>query len=302
LRILQEGVADPVTVDRILRMTAGFRMGPFELLDLTGLDVSFAVMQSIYNQYFQEPRYRPTPLPQQRVDAGLFGRKTGQGFYRYADGKIETPPEPAAPAARPAAVWLSRAEPQGHATAKALLDALGAPLESGPRPSPAALCVTTPLGHDATSAALAEDLDPTRTVALETLFDLARRRVIMTTPVTAPAVRDAAHGLFASDGVPVSLLHDSPGFVAQRVVAMIVNLACDIAQQRVATPSDIDLAVTLGLNYPSGPLSWGDRLGPKTIVTILERLHMLYQDPRYRPSPWLRRRAALGASLLTPEA
>ncbi len=302
LRILQEGIADPPTLDRILRTTVGFRMGPFELLDLTGIDVSGPVMRSIYDQYFQEPRYRPTPLLVQRQDAGLLGRKSGRGFYHYADGKQSVPTEPAAPSARPRSVWLSRAEPRGHGIAESLLATLGASLETGTKPSADALCVVTPIGHDTTGAALAQGLDPTRTVALETLFDPSRRRVLMTTPVTTVAMRDAAHGLLAADGVAVSVIHDSPGFVGQRVVAMIVNLACDIAQQRVATPADIDLAIPLGLGYPMGPLAWGDALGPATVLAILERMQAFYADPRYRPSPWLKRRASLGVSLLTPEA
>jgi 3-hydroxybutyryl-CoA dehydrogenase len=98
------------------------------------------------------------------------------------------------------------------------------------------------------------------------------------------------------------VIRDSAGLVAQRVVATVVNIACDIAQQRIATPADIDLAVKLGLNYPLPPLAWGDRLGARTVLTILERMHAFYGDPRYRPSPWLKRRALLGLSLLADEA
>jgi 3-hydroxybutyryl-CoA dehydrogenase len=302
LRILQEGIAEPPTVDRILRDTAGFRMGPFELLDLTGLDVSGPVMHSIYGQYFQEPRYRPTPLLAQRIEAGLIGRKVNRGFYDYPDGKQAVAPEPSAPAARPASVWISPAEPAGAAVAHRLLAELDARVETGALPSDKALCLVTPIGDDATSAALAQGLDPARTVALETVLDTSRRRVLMTTSVTAASFRDAAHGLLASGGAPVSVIHDSAGMVTQRVVAAIVNLACDIAQQRVASPPDIDLAVRMGLAYPQGPLSWGDQIGAGTVLTILERMYGFYQDPRYRPSPWLKRRARLGVSLLTPEA
>jgi 3-hydroxybutyryl-CoA dehydrogenase len=124
----------------------------------------------------------------------------------------------------------------------------------------------------------------------------------MTTPVTAPAMAAAAHGLLSSDGVPVSVIHDSPGFVVQRVLAQIVNIACDIAQQRIASPADIDAAVTLGLAYPQGPLAWGDSIGAARVLGILEGLQAFYGDPRYRASPWLKRRARLGVSLLTPEA
>ncbi|HEX5476945.1 MAG TPA: 3-hydroxyacyl-CoA dehydrogenase family protein, partial [Burkholderiales bacterium] len=133
------------------------------------------------------------------------------------------------------------------------------------------------------------------------LFGLAKRRTVMTTPVSRVEVRDAAHALLASDGVPVSLINDSPGFVAQRVVAHIVNVGCDIVQMRIASPEDLDRAVVLGLGYPHGPLAMGDALGPAKLLSILASLHDFYREPRYRPSPWLRRRAQLGVSLLTPE-
>jgi 3-hydroxybutyryl-CoA dehydrogenase len=87
LRVLGEGIADFREVDCIMREAAGFRMGPFELMDLTGLDVSQPVMESIYHQYYQEARYRPSPIAAQRLTGGLLGRKTGRGFYDYADGK-----------------------------------------------------------------------------------------------------------------------------------------------------------------------------------------------------------------------
>jgi len=123
----------------------------------------------------------------------------------------------------------------------------------------------------------------------------------MTTPVTAQEARDEAHALLASDGVPVSVIHDSTGFVAQRVVAHIVNVGCGIVQDRIATPEDLDRAVMLGLGYPKGPLAMGDAVGPARILAVLQAMHEITQEPRYRPSPWLSRRARLGVSLLTPE-
>eukprot|EP01036_Dinobryon_divergens_P041760 gene41760-55393_t len=97
LRIVSEGVADFATVDRILKDQAGFRLGPFELLDLTALDVSHPVMESIYHQYFEEPRFRPSVITAQRLAAGALGRKTGEGFYRYTDGVMQQTPEAPAP-------------------------------------------------------------------------------------------------------------------------------------------------------------------------------------------------------------
>ncbi len=302
LRILSEGVTSVEDLDRILRDTAGFKLGPCELMDLTGLDVSHPVMESVYRQFYDEPRFRPQPLTRQMVAAGLLGRKTGRGFYTYADGAAVRTPEPPVPASRPASVWVSRARPELAARVVALVRELGGRLDEGATPAAESLCLVTPVGEDATTVAVREKLDPARTVAVDALFDLSRRRVVMTTPLTSPARRDAARGLLASDGVPATAIHDSAGLVAQRVVATIVNIACDIAQQGIAVPADVDRAVVLGLGYPHGPLAWGDRLGPRVVLEILDNVHALTRDPRYRPSPWLRRRAELGASLLAPEA
>lgn len=301
LRILGEGIAEHHDVDRILRLGAGFRMGPFELLDLTALDVSHPAMEAIYNQYYQEPRLRPSPIARQRLIAGLLGRKVGRGFYSYSESGPVPVSAAEIPAARPSSVWVSKARPDVCKAVGALVLKLGGKLETGSSPSSNALCVVLPLGSDATTACLAEGLDPSRTVALETLCGLQTQRTLMLNPLTLSEVRDAAHGLFGSDGVPVSVIFDSAGFVAQRVLAVIINNACDIVQQRVTTPEELDRAVTLGLGYPMGPLAWGDALGPKTVLTILEEMAAFYGDPRYRPSPWLTRRARLGVSLLTPE-
>ena len=301
LRLLGENVAEFYEIDRILREAAGFRMGPFELLDLTGLDVSHPVMESIYHQYYQEPRYRPSALAAQRLAGGVLGRKSGRGFYAYPDGKQQAMPVPPAPSARPARVWISGARPAFAAAVHDLVRKLGGTLDESQSPQDGALCVVTPLGEDATTCAAREGLDAARTVALDVLPGLDKRRTLMTTPLTSVAMREAAHGLFASDGVPVSIIRDSAGLVTQRVLAHIVNIGCDIAQQAIATPEDIDRAVTLGLGYPKGPLALGDALGARTVLTILENLQAVSGDPRYRPSPWLKRRALLDASLLTPE-
>lgn len=302
LRILSEGVAEFDAIDDVLREAAGFRMGPFELMDLTGLDVSQPVMESIYHQFYEEPRFRPAPILVQRRLGGLLGRKSGQGFYRYVDGARQ-PVERAAPAAAKARkVWVGAADPQLRRDVMALVEKLGGAIDEAARPSADAACLLLPWEKDATSAALDEGLDARRCVALDAAFGLAVRRTLMTTPVTEPALRDAMHALLASDGVAVTVIRDCPGFIAPRVVAQVVNVACDIAQQRIATPADIDLAVTLGLGYRKGPLAMGDALGPARVLALLRGVESFYGDPRYRPSPWLVRRARLGVPLATPES
>ncbi|HET7160392.1 MAG TPA: 3-hydroxyacyl-CoA dehydrogenase family protein, partial [Burkholderiales bacterium] len=300
--LVHEGIASFADVDRVMRDVGGFRMGPFELMELTGLDVTQPASELIYNQFFQEPRYRPNLIMRSRYEAGVLGRKTKKGFYEYdAQMKAIVPPEAPAPTSLPQSVWVSRADERGHVVLTELLRKLGAPLEESASPSVQALIFVTPVGEDATTCATDQGLDPKRTVAVDTLFPMVRRRTLMGTPITERSMRDAAHALLASDGVPVTVCRDSPGFIAQRIVAMIVNIGCSIAQSRTADPRDIDKAVTLGLNYPNGPLAFGDILGAARVHQILSSMYRIYGDPRYRANIWLTRRARLGVSLFTPE-
>jgi 3-hydroxybutyryl-CoA dehydrogenase len=304
LRIAGEGVADFATIDRILKDQAGFRLGPFELLDLTALDVSHPVMESIYHQYYEEPRFRPSVITAQRLAAGALGRKTGEGFYRYVDGVAQQAPEPPAPALEGyPAVWVSPRASRRPELLK-LVHTLGGQLESGATPSSAALILVAPLGFDVTTVAAVERLDATRTVGIDLMVDDAatKRRVLATNPATRLDMRETAHSLFARDGKAVSVIRDSGGFVTQRVIGTIVNIAADMCQQQVCSPADLDVAVKLGLGYPQGPLAMGDLYGPTNLLEVLFNLQTVYGDPRYRPSPWLRRRGALGLSLTHPEA
>ncbi len=303
LRVAGERVADFATIDRILRDQMGFRMGPFELMDLTALDVSHPAMESIYRQYYEEPRYRPSVITAQRLAGGVVGRKAGAGFYPYENGAMQVPAEPAAPAvAALPPVWVSPKAARRQALYQQLKD-LGASIETAAAPSASALILVAPMGLDVTTIAAVERLDATRTVGIDLMLEDAatRRRVLATNPATRADMRDAAHALFARDGKPVSMIRDSGGFVTQRVVATIVNIAADMCQQGICSPPDLDLAVTLGLGYPAGPLAMGDRIGPANVLEILFNLQTVYGDPRYRPSPWLRRRGALGLSLTHEE-
>ncbi len=312
LRIVGEGVADFATVDAILKDQVGFKLGPFELMDLTGLDVSHPVMESVYRQYYDEPRYRPSVITAQRLAGGVLGRKTKAGFYDYSDEnkalartnsqKIaidsiastthEWPP-----------VWVSP-----NATRRVqllqLLQALGAKIETGQSPSLHALTIVAPLGWDVTTVAVFERYDPARTVGIDMLIDdaVTKRRVIMGNPAVRSDMLAAAAAIFSKDGKPVSTIRDSAGFVTQRVVATIVNIATDMCQQQICTPQDLDTAVQLGLGYPTGPLAMGNGVGGASVLEVLVNMQTVYGDPRYRASPWLRRRGALGLSLLHCEA
>ena len=237
------------------------------------------------------------------IGKGLLGKKVGEGFYTYQDGKAIVAPDQAVPEVKEfPPVWVSPRASRRLELLQLLKD-LGATIETGASPSPHALTLVAPLGFDVTTVAVVERLDPARTIGIDMLFDDAatKRRVLATNPATRSDMRDAAHALFAKDGKAVSVVRDSGGFITQRVVANIVNIASDMCQQGVCTPQDLDLAVTLGLGYPLGPLALGDKLGPTNVLEVLFNLQTVYGDPRYRPSPWLRRRGAIGLSLLHTE-
>ena len=296
LRLLDEGVAEPHDIDSIMRDVAGFRLGPFELFDLTGLDVSQPVMESIYRGFYEDPRLRPSPTGRRRLDAGRLGRKTGEGFYSY-DGR-ETEKESQPPGYDGTPVWV---DPVGAGLAD-LLRGGGVQVTPGERPGPDDVVLVTPWGTDVTSAVAERDLPPERTLGVDPFGGFEGRLTLATSPATDHAALARAHGVLGATGRPVTVIADSPGFVAQRVVACIVNLACEIAQLRLAAPADIDAAVRIALGYPRGPLEWGDSLGPARVRQVLDGLVSATGDPRYRPSTWLSRRARLGLSLLREEA
>ncbi|QIO09053.1 3-hydroxyacyl-CoA dehydrogenase [Acinetobacter lanii] len=300
LKILGEGVTSVSEIDRILREGAGFRMGPFELFDLTALDVSHPVMESIFNQYYQEDRYRPSALTRQMLAGKKVGRKVGEGFYKYVDGqKINEVSAQEVPDVRTFnTVWIRTDRAEDADLLAAYIREQGITLDHAETPAQDSLIVLATYGEDTTTAALRFGVDATRTVSIDLLTDFAKHRTLMPSIVTEKNYIDQAHALFAKNGHGVSVIAESIGFISQRVLSMVVNLACDIAQQQIATASDIDQAVKLGLGYPYGPISWGDVLGADRILLILERMLANTGDQRYRPSPWLQRRARLKLSLL----
>lgn len=297
LKLLAEHTADHQVLDSILRYCAGFRMGPFQLLDLTGLDVSVPVMEAIHSQYYGDDRYRPVALARRRMVAGLLGRKSGEGFYRYPTD--EAPPFARAAEAREVKAWWADS---GRLALPSSISSLLSTKAKWEQEAEADVVLVAPIGCDL-STALSDvpELDRSRTIAVDPIFGGRGGVTLMTSPATRSSARKAAEALFAAHSLPTYVIADSPGYVAPRVVACIVNLACEMAQQGIAAPREIDLAVKLALGYPRGPLQWGDELGADVVLKILMGLFSTFGDQRYRPSPWLERRARLGLSLATPD-
>jgi len=294
LRILDEKIAPIETIDSVLKSTGLFRMGPFELMDLVGLDVAHNVMESIYHQFYQEPRFRPSPTTKNKVEAGLLGRKTSEGFYKY-----NQPDEPITDHQNDRKMIRSIWVPENHAKHMDLIKAklnTEVILSTSSAPEPDCLILLPLVGTDLSTQIAQRNLDPTKTFAIDLLVD-QKDVTLMASALCSLQSCNAMQSAFSLNDQKAYMIDDSPGFITQRVLAMIVNIGCEIVQREICSPEDLDSAVQLGLGYKFGPLSLGDRIGAQAIQGILENLYNFYGDPRYRPSSWLKRRANLNMPL-----
>jgi 3-hydroxybutyryl-CoA dehydrogenase len=305
LRLLAERAADPATLDAVMREAGGFRMGPFELMDMIGHDVNFAVTKSVWEAYFHDPRFTPSVQQQELVAAGFLGRKSGRGFYDYAEGVAR--PSPQTEAARPCPQRVAAYGDLG--AANALVDrlaALGVPLDRQPPRPPFPSGV---LAAGGAWLALSDGRTATQRgadgVRDLVLFDLAfdyhaaTRIAVSRSDHCSDAAWGAAVGLLQAAGIAVSAIDDIAGLPVLRTVAMLANEAADAVQQGIASSSDIDVAMRRGVNYPRGPLAWADAIGCQTVREVLVNLMAHYGDGRYRLSPLLARRCASGQRLVS---
>jgi 3-hydroxybutyryl-CoA dehydrogenase len=296
LRLAEERVASPATIDAVLTQAGGFRMGPFALMDLVGQDVNEAVTRSVWTAFGYDPRFAPSLLQRAMVEAGWLGRKTGRGWFRYGDDA--EPSQPDAAPARSAPSWVTE---HGESPLRILLGRSGVevrPGEAGPGTVelPGGALLARCAGRPAT--ALAAEWGQPVVVVDRTLDDATAQGVAIAASDGCPAdALDETTGLLQAAGLAVYVVDDAPGLVVTRTVAMLVNGAVDTRHKGVASAADIDTAMRLGTNYPLGPLAWGDRWGPATIVGILDAMQAWYGEDRYRPSALLRRIAAAGGDL-----
>ena len=271
LRLLEEQVADPATIDAVLTGSAGFRMGPFALMDLIGHDVNYAVTVSVFEAYFEDPRYRPSLVQKDLVDAGWLGRKTGRGFYDHGEGAKN--PDPAwhqAIARAPAFI------PDGHAVD---LDGIHVQRTDGRT----AQMLARVLGKPVVLYDLVGDPDTATVVAFAA------------SPEAEGAVADLA-GRIAAGGKRALRLPDWPGLIAMRTVAMLANEAHEAMLHGVGDAAGIDDAMRYGVNYPRGPVTWAEEIGLATVLGVLDHLSAATGDPRYRASYHLRRAAEAAAA------
>jgi 3-hydroxybutyryl-CoA dehydrogenase len=313
LRLLQERIASLQEIDRICRMAGGFKMGPFELMDLVGVEVGFEIQQSFYAQSFGEPRWQPSMIAARTVAAGRYGRKSGRGYYEYPSEGAHRPPDPDPPAPgggdglvviagdTPLAIELAHAaaaagweiaEPEEAVELAApflILDltdgeGAGVPLQGGPQAiccAGGSLAVLDPGG----SAIGFHALPP---LEQATLVELTRG------PDTPDAAARAAERFFATLGKHTIWVGDAPGLVLGRIVCQVINESAFALGEGVGSAADIDAGMVHGLSYPRGPLAWADQIGLDHVLAVLDGLHEEYGEERYRTAPALRRLALAG--------
>jgi 3-hydroxybutyryl-CoA dehydrogenase len=313
LRLLSERIADIETIDRICRLEGGFRMGPFELMDLVGVDTGLEISKSFYDQSFGEPRWRPSPIAARYVAAGRHGRKSGRGYYDYsADGR-HRPEDPAPPERNPATDPQGLVVIAGHGVLAAELRAaaLGAgyavghpeealeelpaltvecqpPADAHPRRGPRLLLC------DRGSLAA---LDPGGSaVGFHVMGPFAKAGLVELTRQegSSPATVARAERFFGALGKHVAWVADAPGLVLGRIVCQLINESAFALGEGVGSAADINTGMVLGLNHPRGPLAWADMVGLDRVLGVLDALWEQYREERYRAAPILRRLVLAG--------
>ena len=289
LRLLAERIAPAPAIDKLMREAGGFAMGPFELMDLIGLDVNLSVTESVFQATAFDARYAPHVIQQELVRSGRFGRKTGRGFYAY--GKDVAAPIVATVAASDSGGALEVATHAG------LLGPLVQRLQA------AGVHVTTHAGLPDETLAIGATrvaLTDGRTAAERSagsaliLLDLARDFSTTTTLGAAASPAAAARlpalaALLQAAHIALIELDDVAGLALMRTVCCLANEAADVMTWTGTRAADIDIAMVLGTAYPMGPLAWADALGAARVVTVLANLQTHYGEVRYRRAPLLSR-------------
>jgi 3-hydroxybutyryl-CoA dehydrogenase len=292
-------------------------MGPFELMDLVGIDTGFEVAKSFEALSFGEPRWRPNPIQARLVAAGRLGRKTGRGYYDYSlepyRPEDPEPPEPGGGEGRVVAIdgdgpvadgLRERARAAGYDVRTP--DGLGTDepelLVDAAIPAPAsdlglatggppllAICADTSLVERGQPEACGFNVVPP--AAESKLVEVTRL------PTTVYETAEAADSFFTSLGFHTERVNDAPGLVLGRIVSQLVNEAAFAVGEGVGSAEDVDAGLTLGLNHPRGAVEWGEAIGLEAVLATIDGLYTERHEERYRAAPLLRRAVGIDGGL-----
>ena len=293
LALLQEQAATPAVIDALAR-SAGFRMGPCELMDLIGHDVNFAVTQSVFEANFGDRRYQPSSVQKALIDGGRLGRKVGKGFYDGVPVAASSESAGEAPTL-PAHIVLVGDTPIARLL-WARLEARGIPFDcdsheewAGFRVDDVDIRVTD--GRSAMQVAVQSEERELALIDLPlvavTLSGKLQPLGVAFASSTSARSRQVAVDTLRLCGWQAVELRDAPGLWAARTVCMLINEGADAVHQGVCDQAAADAAMKLGTNWPAGPFEWLSAIGVEQVVSVLHHLYEATRSERYRVSPWL---------------
>ena len=291
LKMLQEQVATPITID-VLMTSAGFRMGPFVLMDLIGMDINLSVSETVFKSMYYDPRYRPSLIQGEMVSANLLGKKTGQGFYQYKDGAVQPKADYVAP--QQAAKYISVSKNASVVsnlvnTIKSSKHFIVTEHEGGSYLQVGECAIMLSNGQSCNQRLHGSHYK--YIAQLDLALDFSSCPIIhLSFDANCPqALKNDIIGMFQKIDKNVIVCSDIPALVVMRTVCLLINEAADAIDNGVCSEADVDLAMQKGVNYPIGLIAWAKQIGIKHVVDTLDNLHQWFGDDRYRTSPWLRR-------------
>ncbi len=296
-RALQEQVTSFDQLDYALKQCGGFAMGPCELTDLIGQDVNFSVTQSVYEAFFYEPRYRPSLIQKELVDAGTWGRKSKQGFYSYDEKNQYVTFQPQL-ITKPS--FYADVQVKGTwAQCPNLLERLGL--------SRALTSNENIIQIDDIDLRLSQGESANlqylsrKTILMDWHHDFAQAQAVVLSHNHLCQAEDLAkiEAFFAQQQIKVVWISDHPALLTLRTIVLLVNEACEASLHGIATMEDIDNAMRYGVNYPKGPYQWMMQLGAEYVLATLNNLYAIYGEEKYRASLYLKQYVAKQQSVTT---
>lgn len=272
LKMLQEKVANPQTMDALMT-SAGFRMGPFTLMDLIGMDINLSVSETVFKEMYYDARYRPSLIQKEMVVANLLGKKSGEGFYKYDDSE------------KPAVLFEDEVDLSQDHKLPNILQTLQSNGESE-----VGECAVL-LSNGQTCHQRVKSVSQEHLAQVDLMLDYTSCSIIhIAFDSHCPTeTQNTIIGLFQQLGKQVIISQDLPAMVVMRIVCLLINEAADAIENGVCSQIDVDLAMQKGVNYPIGLIAWADKIGIQHVVETLDNLHQWFGDDRYRTSPWLRK-------------